>query len=181
MTQERRRQSRICFKVHAVARRSNCCCAIAHASDCHIFDLPIAHRWQPAEHVAETSEWVEAVPPVAFDDGVDDGAAVALLGVAYEEPVFRKCDATCHRMLVRLTRGGVAEPVPNRAERDGRKGSSFSHEWQHRRVLATRREALARSLRNPRDVPGLTLTAVRKASTASSRDLRHPCGSCGCL
>jgi len=53
-----------------------------------IFDLPVGHRRQAGEDVPEIGERIEAAPPAAFDDGVDDGAAVARLGFTDEEPVL---------------------------------------------------------------------------------------------
>ncbi len=53
-----------------------------------IFDLPVGHRGQAGEHVPEIGERVEDTPPATFDDGVDDRAAHAGLGLADEEPVL---------------------------------------------------------------------------------------------
>ena len=53
-----------------------------------VFDLPVGRGGQPGEHVAEVGEGVEATAAAAFDEGVEDGAAFAGLGVADEEPVF---------------------------------------------------------------------------------------------
>lgn len=46
------------------------------------------HLWQAREDGAQVGVGIEAAPPAAFDDGVDDGAALAGFGVADEEPVF---------------------------------------------------------------------------------------------
>ena len=51
-------------------------------------DLAVGHVRQPREDFTEIRVRVEAAPPAAFDDGVDDGAALAGLGVTDEEPVL---------------------------------------------------------------------------------------------
>ena len=43
---------------------------------------------QASQHVTKVSVRIEAAPPAAFDDGVDDGAAFTGLGIAHKEPVF---------------------------------------------------------------------------------------------
>ena len=53
-----------------------------------ILDLPVGRRGQPGEHVAQIGKGIETAAPTAFDDGVDDGAALAGLRVAEEEPVL---------------------------------------------------------------------------------------------
>jgi len=54
--------------------------------DCR--DLMILHVGQAREHIAQTGEGIKAAPPAAFDQGINDGAALAGIGFPDEEPVF---------------------------------------------------------------------------------------------
>jgi hypothetical protein len=51
-------------------------------------DLAVGHVRQAGKHLAKISVGIESTAAAAFDDGVDDGAALAGLGVADEKPVF---------------------------------------------------------------------------------------------
>jgi hypothetical protein len=50
--------------------------------------LPIGHVGQAGEYIAKILEWIQTPPPAVFNDGVNDRAALAGIGVADEEPVF---------------------------------------------------------------------------------------------
>jgi len=45
------------------------------------------HAGQPGEHVFEISIGIDVAPPAAFDDGVDDRAALAGSRFSDKEPV----------------------------------------------------------------------------------------------
>ena len=51
-------------------------------------DLVVGQVWQAREDFTEIGVRVEAATAAAFDDGVNNGAALAGPGVADEEPVF---------------------------------------------------------------------------------------------
>jgi hypothetical protein len=51
-------------------------------------DLAVGHVGQASEHVAKISKGIESAAAAVFDDGVDDRAALAGIGIADEEPVF---------------------------------------------------------------------------------------------
>lgn len=53
-----------------------------------VFDPAGGHRGQSCEDVAEVDERVDAPAAAAFDDGVEDGSALAGFGGSYEEPVL---------------------------------------------------------------------------------------------
>ena len=53
-----------------------------------VLDLPVGHEWQPGEHVAQVGVRIDAAGAATLDDGVEDGAAFAGIGIAEEEPVF---------------------------------------------------------------------------------------------
>jgi hypothetical protein len=44
--------------------------------------------WQAREHIPKISKRIKSAPAATFDDGVDNGAAFAGLGIANKEPVF---------------------------------------------------------------------------------------------
>ena len=46
------------------------------------------HLREAGEHVAEISDGIQAAPATALDDGVENGAALADLGGADEEPIL---------------------------------------------------------------------------------------------
>ena len=48
----------------------------------------VGHVRQAREHFPQVGVGIKAATPAAFDHGVDDGAALAGLGFADEEPVF---------------------------------------------------------------------------------------------
>jgi hypothetical protein len=50
--------------------------------------LPVGHVGQASEDIAQVGERIEAAPATVFDDRVDDGTALASLGISDEEPVF---------------------------------------------------------------------------------------------
>ena len=50
-----------------------------------ILDLPVGHRGKPGEHVAQVGVGIDAAAAATLDDGVEDGAAFAGIGIAEEE------------------------------------------------------------------------------------------------
>jgi len=46
-----------------------------------VFNLTIGHGWQACQYVVQISVGLDAVTPAAFDDGVDDRAAFAGIGI----------------------------------------------------------------------------------------------------
>ena len=53
-----------------------------------IFDLCSGGGWQPREDVPKVLEGIDLPAAARFDDGVDQGAAVAGIGFPDEEPVL---------------------------------------------------------------------------------------------
>jgi len=53
-----------------------------------IFDLSSGSGWEPREDVPEVFEGIDLSAAAGFDDRVDQGAAVAGIGIADEEPVL---------------------------------------------------------------------------------------------
>ena len=53
-----------------------------------VLDLPVGHEWEPCEHIAQVGVRIDAAGAATLDDGVEDGAALAGIGIAEEEPVF---------------------------------------------------------------------------------------------
>ena len=51
-------------------------------------DLAGGHLRQTGEHFTQVGQRIEAAPPAALDDGVEDGSAFSGLSFANEEPVF---------------------------------------------------------------------------------------------
>ena len=51
-------------------------------------DLPVGHVGQAGEDVAQIGKRINGAPATVFDEGVNDGAALAGIGIADEEPVF---------------------------------------------------------------------------------------------
>ena len=50
--------------------------------------MPVGHSRQASEHVAEIGERVQPASSAVFDDRINDGAALAGIGIADEEPFF---------------------------------------------------------------------------------------------
>lgn len=50
--------------------------------------VPVRHGGQSGEHVLEVGKRIDAAALAGDDQGVDDGGAVASVGMANEEPVF---------------------------------------------------------------------------------------------
>ena len=50
--------------------------------------MPVGHVRQTSEHIPEVSVRIDPAATAAFDDGVEDGAALAGIGFAEEEPVL---------------------------------------------------------------------------------------------
>jgi hypothetical protein len=83
---------------------------------CDLGDLVIGHVGQASQDVAEIGEWIKAAPTAVFNDRVDDGAALAGIGIADEKPVFlaqcRWADGIFHKVIVyalRRRRGSPGE------------------------------------------------------------------------
>jgi hypothetical protein len=53
-----------------------------------VLDLPVGHEWEPCEYIAQVSVRIDAARAATLDDGIEDGAAFAGIGIAEEEPVF---------------------------------------------------------------------------------------------
>jgi hypothetical protein len=53
-----------------------------------VFDLPLGHRGKPGEHVAQVGAGIDAAAAATLDNGVKDGAALAGIGIAQEQPVL---------------------------------------------------------------------------------------------
>ena len=53
-----------------------------------MLDLPVSHRGEPGEHVAQVGVGIDAAAAATLDNGVEDGAALAGIGIAQEEPVL---------------------------------------------------------------------------------------------
>jgi len=66
----------------------------------------IGHVGQAGEDVAEISKRVNTTPPAVFDNRINDGAALAGISIADEEPVFLAqrsgTDGVFHKMVVDL-------------------------------------------------------------------------------
>ena len=50
--------------------------------------IVIGHRWQPPEQIAHVDQRIDAAAPAGNDDRVNDGRALAGVGMPDEEPVF---------------------------------------------------------------------------------------------
>ena len=53
-----------------------------------MLDLPVGHRGEPGEHVTQVGVGIDAAAAATLDDGVKDGAALAGIGIAQEQPVL---------------------------------------------------------------------------------------------
>jgi hypothetical protein len=51
-------------------------------------DLAVGHVGQASEHVTQVSKGIKAAPPAAFNQGINDGTALARIRFPDEEPVF---------------------------------------------------------------------------------------------
>jgi hypothetical protein len=67
---------------------SCCLLCLGPGCRCHILDLPVGHRRQAGEHIAQISLRVDASAAASFDDGEQDGTALAGFSLADEEPIF---------------------------------------------------------------------------------------------
>ena len=47
-----------------------------------MLDLPVGHRGKPGEHVAQVGVRIDAAAAATLDNGVEDGAALAGIGIA---------------------------------------------------------------------------------------------------
>jgi REP element-mobilizing transposase RayT len=53
-----------------------------------VFDLPVGHRWESGQRIAQVAPGIQAAGAAGFDDRVKDGAALARVSFADEQPVF---------------------------------------------------------------------------------------------
>ena len=50
--------------------------------------LPVGHRGEPGEHVAQVGVGIDATAAATLDNSVKDGAALAGIGITEEPPVL---------------------------------------------------------------------------------------------
>ena len=71
-----------------------------------MLDLPVGHRGKPGEHVAQVGVRIDAAAAATLDNGVEDGAALAGIGIAQEQPVLLtesgRPDGVFHEVVVYL-------------------------------------------------------------------------------
>ncbi len=81
----------------------------------------VRQLWQPGQDVPQVGERVFAMPLAGYDDRVDDGGALAGVGMADEEPVLfsnrRRADGIFNQVVVQprltmLQMRGERRPVP---------------------------------------------------------------------
>lgn len=83
-----------------------------------VLDLPVGHVRQTGKHVAQISMGINAAPPAAFSDRVEDGSALARVGIAHEEPVAlahrRGADGVLKEVIVYALKGviGIRVQIP---------------------------------------------------------------------
>jgi hypothetical protein len=53
-----------------------------------VLDLPVGQVREAGEHVAEVGVGIDPPAAAAFDDRIEDGSALAGLGLADEEPIL---------------------------------------------------------------------------------------------
>ena len=53
-----------------------------------MLDLPVSHRGELGEHVAQVGVGIDAAATATLDNGVKDGAALAGIGIAQAQPVL---------------------------------------------------------------------------------------------
>jgi hypothetical protein len=53
-----------------------------------MLNLPVGHRGKPGEHVAQVGVGIDATAAATLDNGVEDGTALAGIGIAQEQPVL---------------------------------------------------------------------------------------------
>ena len=61
---------------------------LAQASGVTCLTCQLVMNGKPCEHIAQVSVRIDAAGAATLDDGVEDGAAFAGIGIAEEEPVF---------------------------------------------------------------------------------------------
>jgi len=71
-----------------------------------VLDLPVGHRGQPGKHVAQIGMGIDAAAAATLDNGVEDGAAFAGIGIAEEEPVLfserRRSNRVLDQIIINL-------------------------------------------------------------------------------
>ena len=53
-----------------------------------VLNLPVGHRGKPCEHVAQIGVGIDAAAAATLNDGVENGAALAGIGIAEKQPVL---------------------------------------------------------------------------------------------
>ena len=53
-----------------------------------MLNLPVGHRGEPGEHVAQVGVGIDAAAAATLDNSVEDGAALAGIGIAEKQPVL---------------------------------------------------------------------------------------------
>ena len=76
-------------------------------------DLPVGHVRQTSEHIPQVSVRIDPAATAAFDDGVEDGAALAGIGFSEKEPVLFSNSSRPDRVLY------AEEPIMPRRFREG--------------------------------------------------------------
>ena len=64
-----------------------------------MLDLPVGHRGEPGEHVAQVGVGIDAAAAATLDNGVEDGAALAGIGIAQEQPVLLSKSGRSNRVF----------------------------------------------------------------------------------
>jgi len=54
----------------------------------NVLDLPVGHRGEPGEDITEVGVGIDAAAAATLDNGVEDGAALAGIGIAEKQPVL---------------------------------------------------------------------------------------------
>ena len=53
-----------------------------------MLNLPVGHRGEPGEHAEQVGVGIDAAAAATLDSGVKDGAALAGIGIAQEQPAL---------------------------------------------------------------------------------------------
>ena len=69
-------------------------------------DLPVGHRGEPGEDVAQVGVGIDAAAAATLDNSVEDGAALAGVGIAEKQPVLfsesGRPDGVFHQVIIDL-------------------------------------------------------------------------------
>ena len=73
-----------------------------------MLDLPVGHRGEPGEDIAQVGVGIDAAAAATLDNSVEDGAALAGIGIAEKQPVLfsksGRLNAVFHEVVVYLDR-----------------------------------------------------------------------------